>query len=164
MTYRDSIDALDEAIRTAFDSAPLERILMAKAILPDDPGVKSNIDISSAITKLIQDTGCYVERSASDIVILINSLTTALEYPRDNNGRIFLFGMRRDSVDNYESVREQMWDSLNNPAYFEERYRKIWAVKIEIRHGGKTAKSEAEISVKEILTHLGFELYMLTHQ
>lgn len=154
--------AFDNMISAAYDKTDIT-ILSESCLIGSDR--RASINISSMLTLLVQDSGRYAERFASDVIISANSLTEAIKDPDECNGRIFLFGIRESGVDHYEFVREQMQNSANRISYFDNYYRKVYAIHTYITEDNEMQMSSFKIDMKEIRQNLGHELwaYMMSN-
>lgn len=152
-------EIFENAIASAYEAE--EKIVMNEDAYIKSDGA-SGANISSIVSLLVQEAGRYAERFASDVVISINSMNEALEDAFGCDGRLFVFGIRRDGVDHLEFVASKMKSSYGNSGYFEEYYRKIYAVRTSIR--GDEGMRKLYIEMKEIRLALGQALWKLKAQ
>ena len=115
---------------TAFDLRPSE---YEKPITADGHLTRNyenelvwDINTSSILTKLIQDTGRFAERYASDLFIDWQSVekyinSGCLERCLENH--TWFFGIRKDGVDHEAFITSRM---QNNPMHWEHNYRKLF--------------------------------------
>lgn len=159
MSSSKDMEQYDIAINSAYGAT--EEIICQEEFLAHSTDEKYNFNISTMLTLLIQETGRYTERFASDVIISINFMTKALEDPFANNGALFLFGIREDGVDHYEFVRSQMKNNLGNPAYFKQYYRKMYAIHLTVQKFDDSDVHKACITMKEIRGELSHALWSL---
>ena len=81
-----------------------------------------NINESSILTKLIQDTGRFAERYASDLFIDWQSVDHYIRNGETEN-KSWLFGIRESGVDHDSFIYSRM---DNNPRTWQYEYRKIY--------------------------------------
>lgn len=172
---RDDYDAkkfseyFEEAIAISYDRVE-EIIDDAKLDIGSDPDTLER-NISSTMTGihtlLIQETGRYVESYASDLLISIEELDTALKLmglkkikdPDYRHKAIYVFALRESGVDHSEYVTSQMKNYRQNPSAFDYYYRKIYAIKVEtVDDNGFPAIA---IEMKEIRKELGYVLWKI---
>lgn len=98
-------------------------------------GLFWDINYSSILSKLINETGRFVERYASDLFISWESIKKSLANP-DYTGGKYLFGLREDGVDGNSFVVSR----LNNYKTYAEKlsgiYRKLYMLEIKINENG----------------------------
>lgn len=101
-------------------------------------GQVGNINISSIITKLIQETGRFTENYASDLLYDIDHVIAMTEKHKVMPGEnvIIGFGIRENGVDGNSFLMNRLKDSLGYYGYpdYARNYRKIYAVRIRNRY------------------------------
>ena len=163
---------LTAAIGEAYHRTDIAEISSSVSVYRQDDPNGAARDISSALTgintQLIQETGRWVERYASDLLISIRSMTDEIEkaYADILAGsepalpRIFVFGLRANGVDHLEFVTAEMKNNLHNASNFENYYRKIFAVKAEIyEEEGHTRR--IDMTLAEIKRELAHKLWQI---
>lgn len=172
---RDDYDAkkfseyFEEAITLAYGRVE-EIVDEAKLDIGSDPDTLER-NISSTMTGihtlLIQETGRYVESYASDLLVSIEELDTALKLaglkkikdPGYKHKAIYAFALRESGVDHVDYVTSQMKNYRHNPSNFDYYYRKIYAIGIEtVDDNGFPA---IKIEMKEIRKELGYVLWKI---
>lgn len=148
----------DAAISAAFEETEkISHTESYKAACGSDG--KPNYNVSSMLTTLVQETGRFTERFASDVIISIKSFEEALDEPFEHDDEIFLFGMREGGVDHYEFVRCNMSNYEYDCGKFENYYRKIYAIKLSIEDSITGNSDEVKLVMKEIRKALAHELW-----
>lgn len=150
--------AYDSAIADAFDKTNEICVTECYSATCDSDG-KSRYNVSSMLTLLVQETGRYAERYASDIIISANSLMRCLDEPLAHINEIFLFGIRESGVDHYEFVRSNMDSYRNNTSAFEGYYRKIYAIKLTLHD--ENGYDNVRLEMKEIRRELSHRLWKI---
>lgn len=92
---------------------------------------KYEINYSSILTQLIQETGRYCEQFASDLFIDWESVLRCIDTDAEIN-ETFLFGLRKYGVDHKEYVFSRF---ENDGAYWEHNYRALY--RLDIHADGK---------------------------
>lgn len=116
-------------IRAAFEQKPCDIT---------ETGIMGNINITSILTKIIQDTGRFVETYASDVLYGISSIRTLCEKTyalEDEIDEIFVFGLRRMGVDHGNFVMSRLYNdvtSFSSYLYPDRYYRRILAVRVHV--------------------------------
>lgn len=89
------------------------------------------INLSSIETFLIQETGRYCERYASDLLVTWNSIkeTMADRNPFSHVSYQFL-GIRKSGVDGLSYVMANMQQYKHQVSYLEQYYRKLYGIRI----------------------------------
>lgn len=95
------------------------------------------INYSDILTKLIQETGRWCEKYASDLFIDWEYLLKAMEKP-DFIGGQWIFAMRADGVDNYQTAKIRITEPCYG--YNSDFYRAIWGLDIDINQSEKSMK------------------------
>lgn len=116
-----------EALETAFEKSE---------IIYEERGSRiTELNLSSIATKLIQETGRYCERYASDFLINWDNVKNTIEEYHDLSetaSKIIYFGIRRDGVDHDAFILSQLTNHIHTAySIIGNYYRKIYAVKIE---------------------------------
>ena len=99
-----------------------------------------DINLSSILTKLIQDTGRFVEHYASDILITLRNLDDWLQNKNFKHD-VLLFGLREFGVDHEAYIRstiENFGDPNTNQTLIKSHYRKIYAIEGKAKDGTLT--------------------------
>ena len=93
---------------------------------------KYEINYSSVLTRLIQETGRWCEYYASDLFIWWDAVNRYLENrPGTNEEKTFVFGMYKSGVDNAESAVCKLKNtSLDNA------YRAVWCLDVQEKEDG----------------------------
>lgn len=110
------------------------------------------INYSDILTKLIQEAGRWCERYASDLFIDWEYLVKSMEKPNYTGGQ-YLFCMREDGVDNYQTAATRITESCYG--YNSDYYRAIWVLNVIVKDEvirmelGKTNSYELEKVAKE---------------
>lgn len=98
-------------------------------------GRPGEINMSSIYTRLIQETGRFVERFASDLLLDIEHLKDVMEKVRPGTAQIVAIGCRRDGVDGNAFIIQRLRDTrrcISDPfVYMEHVYRRLFLIKIE---------------------------------
>lgn len=149
-----------EAISAAFEKTEQATHEESYRLIANSDG-KPSYNISSMLTTLVQETGRFTERYASDIIISANSLMKSLDEPFEHDGDIFLFGMRENGVDHYEFVLCNMDTYAHDSGKFENYYRKIYAIRLDIVDSITGKNDEAKLVMKEIRKALAQELWSI---
>lgn len=117
-------------IRVAYEAEP-------KGILEE--GYMSNINISSILTRIIQETGRFAELYASDVLYDIDRIRTLCEnnYPLEEDiDEICGIGIRGSGVDGNSFLLPRLAGSIRGPmsgfVFPEHTYRKILAVRVQV--------------------------------
>ena len=98
---------------------------------------KLNINTSSILDVLIQDTGRFVEHYASDLFIgwqsVLDELNAIVENPVSQE-KVIVFGLRESGVDNNDYVISKLRDSIHPPFGYVSTamYRRILAIQIAV--------------------------------
>lgn len=117
-------------IRWAFDKT--------EPILLEERGEIGHTNISGILTRIIQDTGRFAERWASDCIYTIDSLRELCckEYPLEQEiDEILVFAIRQDGVDGNQFLMNQLHNSIRPPypyVYATPYYRRILGVRVHI--------------------------------
>lgn len=92
---------------------------------------ESDINVSNIATKLIQETGRWVESWASDFIITWDTVRKCInEHMKTLNRlptKIFLFGLRSNGVDHTEYILSNLYSDTGLNPY---QYRKVFAVQV----------------------------------
>lgn len=92
---------------------------------------KWDANLSSILTKLIQDTGRFTESYASDLFITWDTIEHLLDtHPElmDEKHRFQIFGIRKCGVDGNSYVASRLADEHTRIAVTNDYYRRIYAV------------------------------------
>lgn len=92
------------------------------------------INLSSILTKLIQESGRWCESYASDLFIMWTDVLRYLENPENMAERMYVFGMRASGVDDAREVTR----TLKNRDY--NKYRALWGLVITKEEEKVTAR------------------------
>ncbi len=114
----------------------------AKIILHTE-GQVGSVNLSDILTFLIQNTGRFVERYASDLFIIWQNVETMVNQTKNRKGlppeeAIIYFGLRKQGVDNNSYIMINLKETavpVENDAFYidyEKTYRKLFAIKITI--------------------------------
>ena len=108
----------------------------SKRVLCQEAGNLENINVSSISTRLIQETGRFCERFASDFIISWDTVRKQLE-PRvieKPYRAIEIFGIRRSGVDHNSFFMSHLRNNSRNGFFCCERvYRKVLALEVSIQ-------------------------------
>ena len=128
------LDTTPATVRTAFQKQP---ILLAES------GNLGNVNVTSILTHVIQVTGRFAERYASDVLYSLDDIRAlvdgnfegglVLDKPIDE---ILVMGIRRDGVDHASFLLSRLLGTkrggLDPYVYPEHVYRAILAVRVQI--------------------------------
>jgi hypothetical protein len=128
-------------VRDAFEHAPT--LLVDKGIYINDIihplADKHNINISDILTYIIQTTGRFCERYASDIVYHLDSIRSILaENVPIKEPVIEVMGIRQSGVDGEQYLLNNLETYKDQPGRISDYYRQIIAVEL------KTVQEEEE--------------------
>ena len=98
-------------------------------------GRRNEINMSEIYTKLIQETGRFVEYYSSDLLYDIKDIEKELDKAFDNEGfdTIILVGLRESGVDAKRAVMHKLLetkDGIYGYLYPTKVYRKVYALRI----------------------------------
>ena len=113
----------DQIVRKAFESSNPGMNIVATGKLTKNGNYC--INLSDIFTKLIQETGRFVEQYASDLIIECDSIRDAAKCPADNQSQFFAIGLRKYGVDGNSYVVNNMRNDWNS-----EHYRRIYGIAI----------------------------------
>lgn len=143
-------------IRNAFDRSDKPDYMIM------EEGYPGNVNISSILTRILQEAGRFSEAYTSDVLYDLDTLRTLAgnEYPLDEDiDEIYTFGIRRHGVDGNNFVMSRLIDTmrpLSSYLFAESQYRKILAVRV-------TAKADRDEDGYPIgITPVRFQLKDLT--
>lgn len=92
---------------------------------------EGNINTSTILTKLIQDTGRFCERYASELFMAWEHMMIDIDGWNTRQGEVrFLFGIRKDGVDYDNFVVAKV--NRYNTSYLNEMYRKLYMIEVTI--------------------------------
>lgn len=98
---------------------------------------ENEMNMSDIQTKLIQLTGRFCERYASDLICTLSSLQAFIK-PRfhgDNKQWIIPVGIRKDGVDHEAFILSRLEETITNPythfVHVEHEYRKLLVIDIQ---------------------------------
>lgn len=114
-------------IREAFDKHTNSIVI--------DTGALGDINITSTISKIIQDVGRFAERFNSDCIYGIQDIMYLCQnkYPMEQPiDEIFTFGIRADGVDHNGYIMSQINNGLTNYCRTTPYYRRILAVRVSV--------------------------------
>jgi hypothetical protein len=83
-----------------------------------------DINWSNIETKLIQISGRFCDRYASDIIYSINTISEKIKTGEFKDGEFYLFGFRESGVDSKSFIESQNEENLNS------EYRQIWRLDV----------------------------------
>lgn len=119
-------------IRHAFNSA--------KDIMVEN-GDMASINITSILTRIIQDTGRFAERWASDVLYTLDHIRLLCdnEYILEEEiDEIFPIAIRRDGVDSENFLMSRLKDTQRGPidsyVYPQQIYRRILGVRVQVSY------------------------------
>lgn len=123
-------------------------------------GRPGNCNISSILTKIVQDVGRFSESYSSDALYGMRHLQdlAGQSYhvePGRNFDEIFLFGIRQSGVDHGDYVMQTLaknGDAWSGYVYPERNYRRILAVRARARYDEAYHADEVDFSLRDI-TH-----------
>lgn len=122
----------DDVIKTAFQSAGEEHDIVERGQLSPNSGEYS-INLSTIITKLIQETGRFCERYASDLLITWREIESFIFHPNPSDNftnRVYAIGIRENGVDGNEYIAYEMEQSLS----IDDHYRRIYGIRVSHRN------------------------------
>lgn len=107
-----------------------------------ETGAYGNINTSQTLTRLIQETGRFAERFASDLFIDWKQVENIIGYgnwmrPKDNETHYLAFGIRRDGVDGNAYVIRRLIDTTDKRSAYlnaEKTYRRLFILKIQLTY------------------------------
>lgn len=92
-----------------------------------------SINLSDLETFLIQKTGQFCERYASDLMITLNTIKRNINNPNPHQPVYYQFiGIRQSGVDGIGYVLSRM--TQDQPEYLAQYYRKLYAIRITHTH------------------------------
>lgn len=126
-------------------------------------GDLKNINVTSALTKLIQETGRFTEHYASDLFISWNGVMDILRetgryaMPVEKETHYVAFGIRESGVDGNTFLIRRLQETTEKSGmyrYIQTHYvyRRIYVMKIEISPAHDGLRAEAKTELKD-LTH-----------
>lgn len=123
-------------------------------------GRPGSCNISSILTKIVQDVGRFSESYSSDALYGVQHLRDLAEQsyhvePGRDFDEIFLFGIRQSGVDHNDYVMRTLarnGDPLFKYVYPERSYRRILAVRARARYDEACRSDEVDFSLRDI-TH-----------
>lgn len=127
------------------------------AVLDIDGYNLKDMNLSSLWTRLIQDTGRFAERFASDLLFNIDQIEEILSFrPIDGpEHHLVMIGIRRDGVDGNAFVESRILDNYHGKPLpmvsVDHIYRKLYCVDIEISPNTDTAFHVRLIDLTDIL-------------
>lgn len=139
-------------IRKAYDACE------SKPPILEEHGYAGNANISSILTAVIQDTGRFAERFASDVLYTLDHLREIAsekfecDRPLDE---VVLIGIRASGVDHNEFVMSRLLDTRRGPAdyvYPDHVYRRILAIRVQITPGENRFSADVRFTLRD-LTH-----------
>ena len=113
-----------------------------------------DINLSTILTKLIQDTGRFCDRYASDLFIDWTHILSTI-YSEDD--RIFAIGIRENGVDSTSYVIHHIETNWND-CY----YRRLYAVKVSHRVDDTTKYVEVEL--RDIKSETNLNAYRISQR
>ena len=113
-----------------------------------DCGEHWDINESSILTKLIQETGRFAERYASDLFIDWQSVSKYIE-SGCTDSKTWFFGIRKDGVDHEAFINSRM---DNDSRYWYHNYRKIYRLDaiVESKDYGYYSDLKLTMTLKEV--------------
>ena len=145
----DEINITPATIRYAFDKH--------ENIICIEHGDLGSINISDILTRIIQDTGRFVERWASDCLITIdhiNSLAKTTYKLEQEIDEIYCLGLRRDGVDHNSYIMNTLMK--NQRGYLdcftsaEPYYRRVLAVRVHVWLDEEFHSVRVECTLKDL--------------
>lgn len=120
-------------IRKAFDRQT-EVLREEHGRLTPTPGGLSGLNLSDIYTIIIQETGRWCERYASDVLLDLDNLRSIADGHEGNRDEMLIFAMRRDGVDHIPFFMSRISQSVNafNRYVDTSMYRRILAVRITV--------------------------------
>lgn len=109
-----------------------------KKTLTKDSGMSNSINTSSTLTRIIQETGRFCERFASDMFITWQAVEKLYTNRKDITGSetyYETFAIRRDGVDGNSFLICRLRDTITGPfdyVHVTHEYRKVLCLKIQI--------------------------------
>ena len=138
-------------LREAYDKA--------KTIV-EEYGDLGDINISSILTRIIQDTGRFAERWASDVLYNLDDVRTLClsHYPLEQDiDEVFVIAIRRDGVDGENFFMNRLKGTNRGPydpyVYPTQVYRRVLAVGVKIsydRGGHRYSRPQVVCVLKDI--------------
>lgn len=114
---------------------------------------ENNINLSTILTKLIQETGRFVERFASDLIIDWDNVRHAIDNENEET-QYFAFGLRKDGVDSGTYITANMQHHWNS-----EHYRRIYCVAISHSDGNKVT-----VELRDIQSEINMLAYRMQNE
>lgn len=132
-------------IRTAFNRS---------SELVYEYGDMGDINISSILTKAIQDVGRFSENWSSDVVYamdMLRDLSQEKKKPEEEYDEVFVFGIRKDGVDCRTALMHRLLESrdpgpFNGFVHADRAYRRVLAVRVRLHADGRADFSLRDIS------------------
>lgn len=121
---------------------------------------KYNINLNSILTKLIQDTGRFCERFASDLIIDWDAIRNAVnesEFDELPHTQVFAIGIRENGVDDNSYVVSRMKGSWNP-----ETYRRIYGVAVQ--HDCKDSEMTVRVELRDIKSEIDLMAYRMYNE
>lgn len=133
-----------------------------------ETGSYGNINTSQTLTRLIQETGRFTERFASDLFIDWKHVENIIGYgnwmrPKNNETHYLAFGIRRDGVDGNAYVIRQLIDTTDKRSAYlnaEKTYRRLFILKIQLTYD--EIQLQKGFNMNDITCDVSMELKDLT--
>lgn len=133
-----------------------------------ETGSYGNINTSQTLTRLVQETGRFTERFASDLFIDWKHVENIIGYgnwmrPKNNETHYLAFGIRRDGVDGNAYVIRQLIDTTDKQSAYlnaEKTYRRLFILKIQLTYD--EIQLQKGFNVNDITCDIVMELKDLT--
>ena len=113
-----------------------------------------DINLSTILTKLIQETGRFCETYASDLFI---DWTHILHTINSENDGIFVIGIRENGVDSNSYVSHHIRTNWND--YY---YRRLYAVKVS--HSADEIAKYVEVELRDIKPETNMTAYHISQE
>ena len=127
---------------------------------------ENDINLSSIVTMLIQETGRWVEAYASDLFFTWDEVCCCINRHMKTTELLptetFMFGLRKNGVDHNAFVISR----INNPTDFNnDFYRKVYAVQIlDYKDDDEATDKHVIITLKDVTIEVNSEAYHIrTH-
>lgn len=139
-----------------YTPATIRKAFAGASTIVNETGNQGSINITSILTRIIQDAGRFCERYASDILYEIKNLQTLcdmydLEEPIDE---IITFGLRENGSDHNAYIMNQLANSRQGSPYASATpyYRRVLAVHCRVYRDPDYSTPCVECELRDI-TH-----------
>lgn len=150
-----SIDA-ETIIQDAFDRATDTFKIIEKGRRQSNDGLYS-VNLSSILTRLIQDTGRFCDTHADDVLFDIENIVDTAKRGvegRVPNVTIKAVGIRANGVDGAEYI----FNNMNNN-WHDDYYRRIYGIRIT--HSIENDEDTVTVELRDIKAEIGLAAYRM---